>query len=72
MVYARSFVIALVAAAGAGGHAVSAQAVECLVPVTGELDLVALELERAAERIPHGGLVVDDQNPHWDTLCART
>ena len=33
-----------------------------------ELDLVALELQRAAKRVAHGRLVVDDQDPHGDIL----
>ena len=37
---------------------------ERLDAVVGELDLVALELERAAERLAHGPFVVDDQDLH--------
>ena len=37
---------------------------ERLASVLGEVDVVALELERAAERVAHGRLVVDDQDLH--------
>ena len=37
---------------------------ERLVAVLGQLDVVALELERAAQRLAHGPLVVDDQDLH--------
>ena len=37
---------------------------EGLQPVVGELDLVALELEGAAQRLAHRPFVVDDQDLH--------
>ena len=41
-----------------------------LLAVAGQLDVVALELEGAAERVPDGGFVVDDENLH--TVIVRT
>ena len=43
---------------------VELQPVERLGAVGGELDLVALQLQRAAERLAHRGIVVDDEDPH--------
>ena len=43
--------------------------VQRLLAVGGQLDVVALELEGAAERVPDGGLVVDDENLH--TVIVR-
>ena len=37
---------------------------------SGELDVIALQLEGTAERVPDGGLVVDDENLH--RLIVRT
>ena len=39
-----------------------AEALECLAPVGGLCDVVALELQRPRQRGLDGGLVVDDQN----------
>ena len=50
--------------------AVAAQSVERLLAVAGQLDVVALQLEGTAERVPDGGLVVDDENLH--TVIVRT
>ncbi len=36
---------------------------ERLATVDGKVDLVALELERAPQRVAHGTLVVDDEDP---------
>ena len=48
----------------ASGSGCGSSRVERLGAVRGELDLVALELERAPQRLAHGALVVDDQDLH--------
>ena len=47
----------------------AAEPVERFLAVAGELDVVALELEGAAERVPDGWFVVDDENLH--TVIVR-
>jgi hypothetical protein len=47
------------------------EAFERLGAVARELDLVSLELERAAERFPDRWLVVDDQNSHAAIVRMR-
>ena len=46
------------------------QPLDRLLAVAGQLDVVALELEGTAERIPDGGFVVDDEDLH--TVIVRT
>ena len=46
-------------------------ALERVGTVPGELDLVALQLERAAERVPDGGLIVDDEDLHGHIVRVR-
>ena len=48
----------------ASGSPLGLEPLERLDAVLGELDLVALELERAPQRLAHGPLVVDDQDLH--------
>ena len=43
---------------------VGLQAVQRLAAIGGVLDLVTLELERAAERLADSAFVVDDEDPH--------
>ena len=50
---------------------VASRAGERLAAVVRELDLVALELERAPQRLAHGALVVDDQDLHGSILAFR-
>jgi hypothetical protein len=38
--------------------------VEGLNPVMGQLDRVAIERKRPAQRLAHGAIVVDDKYPH--------
>src|SRR6185312_4798707 len=47
------------------------EALERLRPVLGQLDLVALELERAPQRLPDGPLVVDHQDLHRRIVAAE-
>ena len=49
--------------------AVALQPLERLGAVGGELDLVALEPERAAERLAHRRVVVDDEDSHASYCC---
>ena len=51
--------------------AVRLQAVQGLVAVGGELDLVTLELERAPQGLPHGPLVVYDQDLHGPIVLVE-
>ena len=54
------------------------QPLESLLPVLGQLDLVALEFERAPQRLPHGPFVFDHQDLHVrivapeGEICVRT
>ena len=50
--------------------AVRLEALERLVAVGSELDLVALELERAPQRLPHGPFVVYDQDLHGPIVAG--
>ena len=52
------------------GLAVGLEPVESVGAVHGELDVVALQLESAAERVAHGALVVDDQDFHGAKCAA--
>src|SRR6266511_3554133 len=51
------------------GFVVRLEPVERLVAVRCELDLVALELERAPQRLANGPFVVDDENLHAPILA---
>ncbi len=55
----------------ASGWPFASSARERLGAVGRQLDLVALELERAPERVAHGALVVHDQDLH-DANCAES
>ena len=48
------------------------QPVERLAPVGGQLDVVRLEPQRALERRPHRGLVVDDQHAHHPKIMPSS
>ena len=47
------------------------EAVQGFVAVGGELDLVSLELERAPQGLPHGPLVVYDQDLHGPIVLVE-
>jgi hypothetical protein len=51
--------------------AVCLEAVESLVAVGGELDLVPLELERAPQGLSHGPFVVYDQDLHGPIVLVE-
>jgi hypothetical protein len=51
--------------------AVRLEAVQSLVAVGGELDLVSLELERAPQGLPHGPFVVYDQDLHGPIVLVE-
>jgi len=51
--------------------AVRLEALQCLLAVGCELDLVPLELERSTQRLPHSAFVVDDQNLHSTIVLAK-
>jgi hypothetical protein len=51
--------------------AVRLEAVERLVAVGSELDLVPLELESAAQGFPHGPFVVYDQDLHGSIVLVE-
>ena len=55
----------------ASGWSSRASAVERLQAVLGQLDLVALELQRAAQRLAHGSFVVHNQDLHVRIVRVR-
>ena len=55
-----------------GSAGLRVEQVERLLPVGRELDLVALELERAPKRLAHGPLVVHHEDSHARIVACRT
>jgi len=53
------------------GLVLAREPLERLPTVLGQLDLVALQLQRTAQRLPHGSLVVDHQDLHVRIVRVR-